>query len=84
MPGLTAPALNGNFPHLARLESESIRMRHEAVVEARNPAMRFSAGKDSTLLAHLARRTFRGQRQRGSDDGGDGGSFENKQCEGCC
>ena len=44
--------------HLARLESESIHILREAVAEVRNPVMLFSAGKDSTVLAHLALRAF--------------------------
>ena len=44
--------------HLARLEAESIHIFREAVAEARNPVMLFSAGKDSTVLAHLALRAF--------------------------
>ena len=44
--------------HLARLESESIHILREAVAEARNPVMLFSAGKDSTVMAHLALRAF--------------------------
>ena len=43
---------------LARLESESIHILREAVAEARNPVMLFSAGKDSTVMAHLALRAF--------------------------
>jgi sulfate adenylyltransferase subunit 2 len=44
--------------HLTRLESESIDILREAVAEARNPVMLFSAGKDSTVMAHLALRAF--------------------------
>jgi sulfate adenylyltransferase subunit 2 len=44
--------------HLWCLESESIHILREAVAEARNPVMLFSAGKDSTVLAHLALRAF--------------------------
>ena len=44
--------------HLASLESESIYIIREAVAEARNPVMLFSAGKDSTVMAHLALRAF--------------------------
>jgi sulfate adenylyltransferase subunit 2 len=44
--------------HLARLESESIYIFREAVAEARNAVLLFSAGKDSTVLAHLALRAF--------------------------
>jgi sulfate adenylyltransferase subunit 2 len=44
--------------HLASLESEAIHILREAVAEARNPVMLFSAGKDSTVMAHLALRAF--------------------------
>jgi len=44
--------------HLSWLESESIHILRESVAEARNPVMLFSAGKDSTVMAHLALRAF--------------------------
>ncbi len=44
--------------YLSRLEAESIEILREAVAEARNPVMLFSAGKDSTVMAHLALRAF--------------------------
>jgi sulfate adenylyltransferase subunit 2 len=44
--------------HLAALEAEAIHIIREAVAEARNPVMLFSAGKDSTVMAHLAIRAF--------------------------
>lgn len=44
--------------HLAALESEAIHILREAVAESRNPVLLFSAGKDSTVLAHLALRAF--------------------------
>lgn len=44
--------------HFSALESESIHILREAVAEARNPVMLFSAGKDSTVMAHLALRAF--------------------------
>ena len=44
--------------HLSWLESQSIDILREAVAEARNPVMLFSAGKDSTVMAHLALRAF--------------------------
>jgi len=56
MPGRAAPALNAS--HLARLEAESIHILRKAVVEVRKPVMLFSAGKDSTVLAHLGLRAF--------------------------
>ncbi len=50
--------MNRAGTHLSRLESESIHIFREAVAEARNPVMLFSAGKDSTVMAHLAIRAF--------------------------
>ncbi len=44
--------------HLATLESEAIHIIREATAEASNPVMLFSAGKDSTVMAHLAIRAF--------------------------
>ncbi|MGC8536096.1 MAG: sulfate adenylyltransferase subunit CysD [Rhizomicrobium sp.] len=44
--------------HIERLEAEAIYILREAVAEARNPVMLFSAGKDSTVLARLAVRAF--------------------------
>jgi sulfate adenylyltransferase subunit 2 len=48
----------GGATHLASLESESIHIIREVVAEAQNPVMLFSAGKDSTVMAHLAIRAF--------------------------
>ena len=47
-----------DFAHLSALECEAIFIFREAVAEARNPVLLFSAGKDSTVLAHLALRAF--------------------------
>ncbi len=48
------PALS----HLAWLEAEALHIIREATAEAENPVMLFFAGKDSTVLAHLALRAF--------------------------
>lgn len=50
--------MQGGGSHLSWLESESIHIIREVVAEARNPVMLFSAGKDSTVMAHLANRAF--------------------------
>ncbi len=50
--------MSAEMSHLTKLEAESIHILREAVAEARNPVMLFSAGKDSTVLAHLALRAF--------------------------
>ena len=43
---------------LERLEAESVYIMREVVAEARNPVMLFSAGKDSAVMLHLARKAF--------------------------
>lgn len=45
-------------PHLKRLEAESIQIIREAAAEAENPTMLYSAGKDSSVMVHLARKAF--------------------------
>lgn len=44
--------------HLSWLEAEAIHILRESVAESSNPVMLFSAGKDSTVLAHLALKAF--------------------------
>jgi sulfate adenylyltransferase subunit 2 len=44
--------------HLQRLEAEAIHILREAVAEAARPVMLFSAGKDSCVMLHLARKAF--------------------------
>ncbi|CAM5472445.1 sulfate adenylyltransferase subunit CysD [Mycolicibacterium aubagnense] len=44
--------------HLAALESEAIHVLRDGVSEARNPVVRFSGGKDSTVLADIVLRAF--------------------------
>jgi sulfate adenylyltransferase subunit 2 len=50
--------MSGSGSHLSWLESEAIHIIREVVAEAQNPVMLFSAGKDSTVMAHLAIRAF--------------------------
>lgn len=59
-PGATTRAINRPMrtPHLQRLEAESIHIIREAVAEAKNPAMLYSMGKDSSVMLHLARKAF--------------------------
>jgi sulfate adenylyltransferase subunit 2 len=47
-----------SLTHLQRLEAESIHIIREAVAEAERPVMLYSAGKDSSVLLHLARKAF--------------------------
>jgi sulfate adenylyltransferase subunit 2 len=44
--------------HLRVLEAESIHILREAVAEAERPVMLYSAGKDSAVMLHLARKAF--------------------------
>jgi len=44
--------------HLQRLEAEAIHIIREAVAESERPVMLYSAGKDSAVLLHLARKAF--------------------------
>ncbi|QAY76749.1 sulfate adenylyltransferase subunit CysD [Sphingosinicella sp. BN140058] len=53
-PNVPAMALT----HLQRLEAEAIHIFREAAAEAERPVMLFSAGKDSSVLLHLARKAF--------------------------
>src|SRR3569623_1263845 len=44
--------------HLQRLEAEAIHILREAAAETERPGMLYSAGKDSSVLLHLARKAF--------------------------
>jgi sulfate adenylyltransferase subunit 2 len=44
--------------HLQRLEAEAIHILREAAAEFERPVMLYSAGKDSSVLLHLARVAF--------------------------
>lgn len=44
--------------HLSLLEAESIYIIREVVATAKKPVMLFSAGKDSAVMLHLARKAF--------------------------
>lgn len=50
--------MTGAGGHLAALEAEAIHIFRDAVAQGQRPVMLFSAGKDSTVLAHLALRAF--------------------------
>lgn len=45
-------------PHLQELEDESIFIIREAVAAAKNPAMLYSVGKDSSVMLHLLLKAF--------------------------
>jgi sulfate adenylyltransferase subunit 2 len=53
-----APIPAQQLSHLDRLEAEAVHIMREAVAESQNPVLLFSAGKDSTVLAHLASIAF--------------------------
>jgi sulfate adenylyltransferase subunit 2 len=56
-----APPASGEataLTHLQRLEAESIHILREVVAETANPVMLYSAGKDSSVMLHLARKAF--------------------------
>src|ERR1700735_3940757 len=44
--------------HLQRLESESIHIMREVISENEKPVMLYSAGKDSAVMLHVARKAF--------------------------
>ncbi len=47
-----------HFTDLDLLESEAIFVIRETVAQFDKPALLFSAGKDSIVMAHLARKAF--------------------------
>ena len=47
-----------HLTHFERLEAESIHIMREVVAEAEKPVMLYSAGKDSAVMLHLARKAF--------------------------
>jgi sulfate adenylyltransferase subunit 2 len=46
------------LPHLKELESEAIFVIREVISQFEKPALLFSGGKDSIVLAHLAKKAF--------------------------
>ena len=54
------PARNDlvTLTHLQRLESESIHIMREVISDNERPVMLYSAGKDSAVMLHLARKAF--------------------------
>jgi sulfate adenylyltransferase subunit 2 len=49
----------GTLTHLEALEAEAIHVIREVAAELERPVLLFSGGKDSIVLAHLARKAFR-------------------------
>jgi len=58
-PPLASPQ---RLSHLKQLEAESIHIIREVAAEFDNPVMLYSIGKDSSVMAHLARRAFHPQK----------------------
>lgn len=52
------PPLLPTLTHLDRLEAESIHILREVVAQTQCPVMLYSAGKDSAVMLHLARKAF--------------------------
>jgi sulfate adenylyltransferase subunit 2 len=49
---------NYNLSHLSHLESEAVFVLRETAAQFQNPGLLFSGGKDSIVMAHLARKAF--------------------------
>lgn len=47
-----------NLSHLDQLEAEAIYILRETAAQFENPGLLFSAGKDSIVMAHIARKAF--------------------------
>jgi sulfate adenylyltransferase subunit 2 len=61
------PALDHS--HLDHLEEEAIFILREVVASFDRPALRFSAGKDSCVLLHLAEKAYKQQHANGTFEG---------------
>ena len=55
---MVLPEHNEILSHLRLLEAESIHVLREAAAEFDRPVMLYSIGKDSAVMAHLARKAF--------------------------
>lgn len=49
---------NESLTHLEKIEAEAIHIIRETAVEAENPVMLYSVGKDSAVMLHLAKKAF--------------------------
>ncbi len=47
-----------NLTHLQELEAEAIYVLREVAAQFENPALLFSGGKDSIVVAHMAKKAF--------------------------
>ena len=50
--------MSNKLTHLKELESESIYIIREVAAQFEKPALLFSGGKDSIVMAHLAYKAF--------------------------
>lgn len=50
--------MNYKLTHLTQLESEAIFILRESAAQFENPVLLFSGGKDSIVMAHLAKKAF--------------------------
>ncbi len=50
--------MEGSIKHLQELESEAIYVMREVAAQFENPCLLFSGGKDSIVMAHLAKKAF--------------------------
>ena len=50
--------LSYTVTHLKQLEAEAMFVLRETAAQFENPALLFSGGKDSIVMAHLARKAF--------------------------
>mgnify|MGYP003349378024 CR=1 FL=1 len=55
---LVQPVSSHAVDHLAWLEAEAVAIIREVAAECERPVLLFSGGKDSIVLAHLARKAF--------------------------
>lgn len=55
---MTVLQAGSRLSHLDWLEAEAIHILREDVVEGYNPVMLYPAGRDPTVLVHLALRAF--------------------------
>ena len=47
-----------SLDHLDQIEAEAIYILRETAAQFQNPALLFSGGKDSIVMAHLAAKAF--------------------------
>ncbi len=58
IPVVRPSAKRDEFPHLQRLEAESIHIMREVIAETERPVLLYTGGKDSAAMLHVARKAF--------------------------